>query len=133
VKSRVIEITVPAYGMGRSRRTSDVCCRNCRKERDINMPIYITLYKWTEQGIKNVKQAPARIEASIKSAEAAGGKVLGVYLTMGDYDLVAISESPNDETAAASLLGQCMQGNVRSTTLRAFTKEQFAEIVKKLP
>jgi uncharacterized protein with GYD domain len=97
------------------------------------MPTYITLYKWTEQGIKNVKEAPARIEAAIKSAEAAGGKTLGVYLTMGEYDLVAISESPNDETTSVFLLAQGMQGNVRSTTLRAFTKEQFAEIVKKLP
>ena len=44
------------------------------------MPTYITLYSWTEQGVKNLKEAPARIKASIKSAEAAGGKVLGVYL-----------------------------------------------------
>ena len=98
-----------------------------------DMPTYITLYKWTEQGIKNVKEAPARIEAAIKAAEAIGGKNLGVYLTMGEYDLVSISESPNDEAASLFLLAQGMQGNVRSTTLRAFTKEQFAEIVKKLP
>jgi len=97
------------------------------------MPTYITLYQWTEQGIKSVKDAPARIKATIKSAEAAGGKVLGVYLTMGAYDLVAISEAPNDETYAAYLLAQGMAGNVRSTTLRAFTTDQFTEIVKKLP
>jgi uncharacterized protein with GYD domain len=97
------------------------------------MPTYITLYNWTEQGIKNVKGAPARIEAAIKSAEGIGGKSLGVYLTMGAYDLVSIFEAPNDETASAFLLAQGMLGNVRSTTLRAFTKEQFAEIVKKLP
>jgi uncharacterized protein with GYD domain len=98
-----------------------------------DMPTYITLYNWTEQGIKNVKGAPARIEAAIKSAEAIGGKSLGVYLTMGEYDLVSVFESPDDETASAFLLAQGMQGNVRSTTLRAFTKQQFAEIVKKLP
>ena len=97
------------------------------------MPIYITLYNWTEQGIKNVKEAPARIQANIKAAEAAGGKVLGVYLTMGKYDLVAISEAPNDEAIAANLLTQGMQGNVRSMTLKAFTTDQFAKIVKKLP
>ena len=97
------------------------------------MPTYITLYNWTEQGIRNVKEAPARIQASIKAAEAAGGKVLGVYLTMGKYDLVAISEAPNDEAAAANLLTQGMQGNVRSMTLKAFTTDQFAKIVKKLP
>ncbi len=97
------------------------------------MPIYITLYNWTEQGIKNVKGAPARIKESIKSAEAAGGKVLGVYMTMGEYDLVAISEAPSDETISAALLAQGMLGNVRSTTLKAFTVDQFAEIIKKLP
>jgi uncharacterized protein with GYD domain len=97
------------------------------------MPTYITLYNWTEKGIKDVKDAPARIRASIKSAEAAGGKVHGVYLTMGKYDLVAISEAPNDEIMSAALLAQGMQGNVRSTTLKAFTVEQFAEILKKLP
>jgi uncharacterized protein with GYD domain len=97
------------------------------------MSIYITLYKWTDQGIKNIKEAPARIKAATKSAEAAGGKTLGVYLTMGEYDLVAISEGPNDEAVAAMLLAQGAMGNVRSTTLRAFTAEQFAEIVKKMP
>jgi uncharacterized protein with GYD domain len=100
---------------------------------DFSMPTYVTLYKWTEQGIKNVKGAPARIKESIKSAEAAGGKVLGVYLTMGQYDLVAITEAPNDETISAALLNQGMQGNVQSTTLKAFTVDEFAEIIKKLP
>jgi uncharacterized protein with GYD domain len=65
--------------------------------------------------------------------EGMGGKVLGVYITMGEYDLVAISEGPSDEAVAAMLLAQGMQGNVRSTTLKAFTAEQFAEIVKNLP
>ncbi len=97
------------------------------------MPIYITLYNWTEKGIKDVKEAPARIQASVKAAESAGGKVHGVYLTMGEYDLVAITEAPDDESVAAALLSQGMQGNVRSTTLKAFTVEQFAQIVKKLP
>ena len=97
------------------------------------MPIYITLYNWTEQGIKNVKEAPARIQANIKAAEAAGGKVLGVFLTMGQYDIVAISEAPNDEIISAALLTQGMQGNVRSITLKAFTVDQFAGIMEKLP
>jgi len=97
------------------------------------MPIYITLYNWTEQGIRNVKDAPARIRATCQSAEAAGGRVLGVFLTMGQYDLVAVSEVPDDETYAASLLAQGMMGNLRSTSLRAFTAEEFEEIVNKLP
>ena len=96
------------------------------------MPTYITLYKWTEQGIRNVKDAPARIQASIKAGEAKGGKIVGVYVTMGEYDLAAISEWPNDDAAAAMVLSQAAQGNVKTTTMRAFTTAEFAAILKTL-
>ena len=97
------------------------------------MPTYIGLYKLTDQGIKNIKDAPQRIEEAIKAAEAVGGKVLGVYSVLGEYDLVSIAEFPNDETVLSLALAFGALGNVRSTTLKAFTKEEFAEIVKKLP
>jgi len=97
------------------------------------MPTYVTLYNWTEHGIKNVKGSPDRIAANVKAAEAAGGKVLGIYITMGDYDLVAISECPNDEAAAAFALAQASQGFVKTKTLKAFTPAEFAAIVKKMP
>ena len=97
------------------------------------MPTYVTLYKWTEQGIKNVKGAPARIAESMKVAEAMGGKVLNVWVTMGEYDLIAVSEWPSDEVAAAMLLAQASQGNVRTTCLKAFNPAEFAEVVKKIP
>jgi len=97
------------------------------------MPTYVTLFKWTEQGIKDVKNAPARIEAANKAVEALGGKVLGVYITMGEYDLVAVTEGPSDEVAAAAALAMATRGNVTTTTCRAFTPGEFAEIVKKLP
>ena len=97
------------------------------------MPTYITLYKWTDQGIKNIKEAPARIDANIKAAQAKGGKVIGVYMTMGEYDLAAISEWPNDEAASAMVLAQASQGNVKTTSMKAFSVAEFAEIVKKLP
>ena len=93
------------------------------------MPTYIGLYKLTDKGVKNIKGAPKRIEEAIKAAEAVGGKVLGFYTVMGEYDYVAIGEFPNDEVALA--IGA--QGNVRTKTLKAFTKEEFAKIVKKLP
>jgi len=97
------------------------------------MPTYITLYEWTEQGVKDIKGAPARIEAAIKAAEGMGGRVLGIYIVMGEYDLVAVSEAPSDEVAATVSLALSSLGNVRTTTLRAFTKVEFAEIVRKLP
>ena len=97
------------------------------------MPTYIGLYKLTDQGIKNIKDAPQRIEEAIKAAEAVGGKSLGVYTVLGEYDYVAIGEFPNDEVAVTFALAIGAQGNVRTTTLKAFTREEFARIVKKLP
>ena len=97
------------------------------------MPTYIVLYKLTDQGIRNIKEAPQRIEEGTKALEAAGGKVIGFYSVMGEYDYVGIGECPNDETAVAFALGVGSQGNARTTTLKAFTKEEFAEIIKKLP
>ena len=97
------------------------------------MPKSVILMKWTDQGIKDIKNAPQRIENGIKAFEAMGGKVTGFYAVMGEYDYVAIGESPSDEVSMAFALGLGSQGNVRSTTLRAFTKEEFAETVKRLP
>jgi uncharacterized protein with GYD domain len=97
------------------------------------MPTYIFLYKLTDQGIKNIKEMPQRIEKAIEASEAVGGKVLGAYSVLGEYDLVSIAEFPNDETVLNLALAFGSLGNVRSTTLKAFTQEEFAEIVKKLP
>jgi len=97
------------------------------------MPLYVTLFKWTEQGVKDIKNVPARIEASIKAAEGLGGKMLGVYLTMGEYDLVSIGEWPSDEAASTTALAISSRGNVRTTSMRAFTPAEFAKIVKNLP
>jgi len=97
------------------------------------MPTYITLYKLTDQGIKNIKDAPGRVEEAIKGFESMGGKLIGFYAVMGEYDYVAIGEIPSDESAMAFALGLGSGGNVRSTSLKAFNKKEFAEIVKKLP
>ena len=97
------------------------------------MPTYITLYKFTDQGIKSIKDIPQRIEDTIKDYEASGGRVRGVYAVMGEYDFVAIGEAPSDEISMTFALALGSQGNVRSTTLKAFTKEEFAEMVEKLP
>jgi len=97
------------------------------------MPTYIGLYKLTDQGIKTIKDAPGRIEAAIKGAEKVGGKVIGFYAVTGEYDYVAIGEFPSDEVATTFALAIGTAGNVRTTTLRAFAKEQFAAMVKKLP
>lgn len=97
------------------------------------MPTYVVLYKWTEQGIKNVKDSPARTEAGVKAAEAAGAKVIGVWYTRGEYDMVAVAEWPDEQSATAFLLAQAGQGNVRTTSLAALTPAEFSEILKLVP
>ena len=97
------------------------------------MPTYVVLYQLTDQGIKNIKEAPQRIEENTKAFEAAGGKVTGFYSVMGEYDYVGIGECPNDEMAVAFALALGAQGNARTTTMKAFTMDEFAEIIKKLP
>jgi uncharacterized protein with GYD domain len=97
------------------------------------MPTYITLMKLTDQGIKDIKDAPQRIEEGIKSFEAMGGKLVGFWTVMGEYDYVAVGEGPSDEVAMTFNLALGAGGSVRTTTLKAFTKEELAEMVKKLP
>jgi uncharacterized protein with GYD domain len=97
------------------------------------MATYVVLMKMTEQGVKDVKNAPQRIEEGIKGWEAMGGKILGFYAVMGEYDYVVISEGPSDEVGMAYMLTLGSLGNVRTTTLKAFTVEEFAEIIKSMP
>jgi uncharacterized protein with GYD domain len=104
-----------------------------RKGGEDSMPIYITLFNLTEQGIKNIKDAPERIEEGIKAAESIGGKLIGFYATLGEYDYISIGEAPNDEVYMTFLLGLGAQGNTRTKTLKAFTKEELGEMIAKLP
>ena len=97
------------------------------------MSIYITLCKFTEQGIKDVKNAPKRVLATQKAMEKMGGKMTEFYLTMGEYDYVAIGEAPNDEVACTFILGLGAAGNLKTTTMKAFTLEEYTKIVKNLP
>jgi uncharacterized protein with GYD domain len=97
------------------------------------MARYVILMNLTDQGAKDIKNAPARIEAAAQSLEAAGGKLLDFYTVMGPYDYVAIAEGPGDEVALAQLIGLNMAGNVKTTALKAFTREEFAKVLKMLP
>ena len=97
------------------------------------MAKYVTLYKFTDQGIRNIKDSPDRVRAATAAWEAMGGKLLGVYSTQGPYDLVAISETDDDEKAAAFALSMGSQGNVTTLTMRAFDPEEYARIISKMP
>jgi uncharacterized protein with GYD domain len=93
------------------------------------MPTYISLLRYTQQGIGAAKNAPARIDAAKEAYRKAGGEFKAIYLTMGQYDLIAIAEMPNDEAVARMALAMGAQGNIRSETHRAFTESEFRKIV----
>ena len=97
------------------------------------MPSYLHLVNWTDQGIRNVKESPQRLDAVKQGAEAAGGRVIFFYLTMGQYDMALLTELPNDEAAARLALMVGSQGSVRTTTLKAFTEDEYRSIVGSLP
>jgi uncharacterized protein with GYD domain len=97
------------------------------------MPHFINLMKLTDQGAKAIKDAPARLEAGIKAFEKMGGKMIGFYVVMGEYDYVAVGEAPSDEVAMTFALALSSLGTVRTMGLKAFTREEFAAMVKKLP
>jgi len=96
------------------------------------MPAYISLSNWTGQGLSNVKDTVKRARQIEQALEAAGGRKIGIWWTMGQYDAVLIFEAPDDETAARLLISNAMQGFVHSATLRAFSEEEMEGIIGKL-
>ena len=97
------------------------------------MATYISLVNYTEQGIKAIKESPDRVDAVRALAKSLGGEMNDLYLTMGPYDIVAISEFPDAEAAAKFALKLGSLGNIRTTTLQAFNEEQFRKIVSEIP
>jgi uncharacterized protein with GYD domain len=97
------------------------------------MATYISLIKFTQQGITNIKDAAARLDSRKESLKALGTELKAFYLTMGRYDVVAIIEAPNDETAAKAALASASDGNVTTETLRAFTEDEYRAIIAALP
>lgn len=94
------------------------------------MRTYISLINWTDQGIRNFRETVDRAEMAEKAAEQLGGSIK-VYWTVGEFDVVAIGQFPDDQTATAFLLRLGAEGNVRTKSLSAFTKEEMREIVDK--
>ncbi len=97
------------------------------------MPTYVTLFRFTQQGIKNIKEGPARLEAAKKTCAAMGAKMQAFYLAMGRYDAIVVTEAPDDETMAKVGLTIGLRGNVRSETLRAFSEDEYRKLIAALP
>ena len=93
------------------------------------MPTYIVLYRFTDEGRRNIKETVRRAQEIRDQNEAKGFKMLGHYWTQGQYDLVAVVEAPTEDAMLSGLLNVAEAGNVVSETLRAFTDEEMQFIL----
>jgi uncharacterized protein with GYD domain len=96
------------------------------------MTTYIMLANWTDQGVQNVKDSPRRLDLAKKALKDMDGEFKSFFLTMGDYDIVAIYEALDDAVAARFNLQLGMLGNIRTRTLKAFPETAYREIIKSL-
>ena len=96
------------------------------------MPAYVTLFNLTDQGIEKVKNSAQRAKDARAAWEAAGGRFIGIWWTFGQYDGVVVHEAPDDATANKLLFATGMQGNIRTTTMRAFGEEEIEGILEEL-
>ena len=97
------------------------------------MPAYVTLFNWTEQGVRNAKETAKRAKAAREAWEKAGGRFIGIWWTLGQYDGVVIHEAPDDETATRLLIATGMVGNIRTNTMRAFGEDEIESLLQGLP
>ena len=96
------------------------------------MAAYVLLIKWTDQGMRQIRDPPNRLDKAKAMLRDMGGQITAFYMTMGEYDMVATYEAPDDAVAARFTLMLGMLGNVRSTTLKAFPEKAYREIVNSL-
>jgi uncharacterized protein with GYD domain len=95
------------------------------------MATYVVLIDWTQQGVGSFKDSVDRYEASQGQFEGMGVRFRDIYWTLGEHDIVGIADAPDDETLAAALLMLASQGNVRTTTLRAFSADEMRGVIAK--
>jgi uncharacterized protein with GYD domain len=97
------------------------------------MATYITFISYTQKGVENMKESPARLEAAKELFKSMGAELKAFYLTMGRHDAVVISEAPDDETATKLAITIGSMGAVRTETVRAFKEEDYKQLIKELP
>ena len=93
------------------------------------MATYIALMNWTDQGIKNVKGSPERLDAARKLAKKLGCELRDFYMTLGAYDMISVLEAPNDDAVAKFVLSTASAGNIRTTTLKAFSEADYRKLL----
>jgi uncharacterized protein with GYD domain len=97
------------------------------------MANYVMLTRFTEQGARNIKESPTRMEAFKKQARGFGAEVREVYLAIGSVDTVCLISAPDDEAMCKVALALSSLGNVRTETLRVFSESEFKKLASGLP
>jgi uncharacterized protein with GYD domain len=97
------------------------------------MPTYVLLVDWTSQGAQAVEQTVERLEAGSQLAESFGCKLEHVWWTQGGHDMVSVIDAPDEQAMVAYTLAVVRLGNLRTTTLRAWSTDEMREIVGRLP
>ena len=96
------------------------------------MPHYVSLMRWTSQGRMGLPAWRDRVEEGEREIEEAGGKLVGVWVTLGQYDVIEVFEAPDDATALEIITKLGQAGGEETETLRAFTREEAEEIIRRL-
>jgi uncharacterized protein with GYD domain len=96
------------------------------------MATYLSLFNWTDQGIRTVKDSPKRLDSAKKALKKLGGELKAFYMLQGQFDGVLIFEVPSDEALTKFLLTNGSAGNVRTSTLRAFPEAEYAKYIASL-
>lgn len=97
------------------------------------MPTYLSLIEYTEQGIENVEESPDRLDDARALADSLGGELRDFFLTFGQYDIVTVSEFPDDQSYAQWALAVGRRGSVSTESLKAFTEDEYRDVVAGLP
>jgi uncharacterized protein with GYD domain len=97
------------------------------------MPTFIAMLSWTDQGIRNVKDSPKRLQAAREAAKKLGVEIKQVFLTTGEFDLLSILEAADGDNVAKLIMLLGSQGNLRSRTVRAWPEAEYIKLASELP
>src|SRR6267143_1433466 len=128
--SRTLRARLPLNGLRSRRKRIKYAPRDMSQPGEIT-PSYISLVNWTDQGVRNVKESPKRADAASALASKLGAK-MDIFYTMGKYDLVVVTQAPNDETAMQIILELGKMGNIRTNTMKAWTAAEATKVIAKL-
>ena len=96
------------------------------------MPTYVSLINWTDQGVRTVKDTLDRADRTQELGAKYGASLEQIYWTVGPYDIVTVIEAPDEQSLTAFLLELGSAGNIRTTTLRAYNREEMSGILERL-